>query len=161
MDAVQIGGKEVFAKVNFAILGFKPRTFSYPGSCATNTLVAKNIYCSTLHYIQLKTFCLKTFCQMFDNPATRPQLQALYNAEQSLLSFEGQQMQVTSHLIRLKIYRGHCSGFRTMEIQNPELYFKLYLSVMQGSAKIMEKLGSLTFQVQSPASTAFSAQIQI
>ena len=32
---------------------------------------------------------------MFDNPATRPQLQALYNAEQSLLSFEGQQMQVT------------------------------------------------------------------
>ena len=31
---------------------------------------------------------------MFDNPATRPQLQALYNAEQSLLSFEGQQMQV-------------------------------------------------------------------
>ena len=35
------------------------------------------------------------FSQMFDNPATRPQLQALYNAEQSLLSFEGQQMQVT------------------------------------------------------------------
>ena len=33
---------------------------------------------------------------MFDNPATRPQLQALYNAEQSLLSFEGQQMQVNS-----------------------------------------------------------------
>ena len=31
---------------------------------------------------------------MFDNVATRPQLQALYNAEQSLLSFEGQQMQV-------------------------------------------------------------------
>merc|ERR1719323_2031493 len=48
------------------------------------------------------------YYQMFDNPATRPQLQALYNAEQSLLSFEGQQM--------------------------------------QGSAKIMEKLGSLTFQ---------------
>jgi len=47
---------------------------------------------------------------MFDNPATRPQLQALYNAEQSLLSFEGQQM--------------------------------------QGSAKIMEKLGSLTFQTR-------------
>ena len=60
---------------------------------------------------------------MFDNPATRPQLQALYNAEQSLLSFEGQQMQVPSHLICLKIYRDHCSGFRIMEIQNPELYF--------------------------------------
>ena len=39
---------------------------------------------------------LQSVCsQMFDNPATRPQLQALYNAEQSLLSFEGQQMQVT------------------------------------------------------------------
>ena len=37
---------------------------------------------------------LKKHHQMFDNPATRPQLQALYNAEQSLLSFEGQQMQV-------------------------------------------------------------------
>ncbi|XP_023328238.1 probable nuclear transport factor 2 isoform X2 [Eurytemora carolleeae] len=30
---------------------------------------------------------------MFDNPATRHQLQALYNADQSLMSFEGQQMQ--------------------------------------------------------------------
>merc|ERR1712015_294194 len=44
---------------------------------------------------------------MFDNPATRGQLGALYNAEQSFLSFEGQQM--------------------------------------QGTAKIMEKLGSLSF----------------
>ena len=64
---------------------------------------------------------------MFDNPATRPQLQALYNAEQSLLSFEGQQMQVTSHLICLKIYRDHYSGFRIMEMQNPELYFIIIL----------------------------------
>ena len=40
---------------------------------------------------------------MFDNPATRPQLQALYNAEQSLLSFEGQQMQVNSNSIFARI----------------------------------------------------------
>eukprot|EP00090_Calanus_glacialis_P014662 TRINITY_DN2349_c0_g1_i1.p1 TRINITY_DN2349_c0_g1~~TRINITY_DN2349_c0_g1_i1.p1 ORF type:complete len:132 (-),score=36.21 TRINITY_DN2349_c0_g1_i1:333-728(-) len=33
------------------------------------------------------------YYNMFDNPATRSQLQALYNADQSLLSFEGQQMQ--------------------------------------------------------------------
>jgi len=45
---------------------------------------------------------------MFDNTATRGQLSALYNSEQSFLSFEGQQM--------------------------------------QGTAKIMEKINSLTFQ---------------
>merc|ERR1712240_790030 len=60
------------------------------------------------------------YYQMFDNPATRPQLQALYNAEQSLLSFEGQQM--------------------------------------QGSAKIMEKLGSLTFQKIAHLITAVDCQ---
>jgi hypothetical protein len=57
---------------------------------------------------------------MFDNAATRPQLQALYNAEQSLLSFEGQQM--------------------------------------QGAAKIMEKLGSLTFQKIAHLITAVDCQ---
>ena len=41
MDSVQVG-KAVFVKVSFASLGFEPRTFSYPGSCATNTLLAKN-----------------------------------------------------------------------------------------------------------------------
>ena len=45
---------------------------------------------------------------MFDNAATRGELAKLYNAEQSFLSFEGQQM--------------------------------------QGTAKIMEKINSLTFQ---------------
>ena len=40
MDSVQVG-KAVFVKVSFASLGFEPRTFSYPGSCATNTLLAK------------------------------------------------------------------------------------------------------------------------
>jgi len=60
------------------------------------------------------------YYQMFDNPATRPQLQALYNAEQSLLSFEGQQM--------------------------------------QGAAKIMEKLGSLTFQKIAHLITAVDCQ---
>ena len=45
---------------------------------------------------------------MFDNPASRGELAKLYNAEQSFLSFEGQQM--------------------------------------QGTAKIMEKINSLTFQ---------------
>ena len=50
----------------------------------------------------------------------RPQLQALYNAEQSLLSFEGQQM--------------------------------------QGAAKIMEKLSSLTFQKIAHLITAVDCQ---
>jgi hypothetical protein len=48
------------------------------------------------------------YYSMFDNVATRGELSKLYNAEQSFLSFEGQQM--------------------------------------QGTAKIMEKLNSLTFQ---------------
>jgi len=63
------------------------------------------------------------YYQMFDNPATRPQLQALYNAEQSLLSFEGQQMQVTSHspkFISIS-HRGQCSRFRILELQNNNL----------------------------------------
>jgi len=50
----------------------------------------------------------KQYYAMFDNPATRGELAKLYNAEQSFLSFEGQQM--------------------------------------QGTAKIMEKISSLTFQ---------------
>ena len=40
MDSVQVG-KAVFVKVSFASLGIEPRTFSYPGSCATNSLLAK------------------------------------------------------------------------------------------------------------------------
>jgi len=60
------------------------------------------------------------YYQMFDNPTSRPQLQNLYNAEQSLLSFEGQQM--------------------------------------QGAAKIMEKLGSLTFQKIAHLITAVDCQ---
>jgi len=60
------------------------------------------------------------YYQMFDNPATRAQLQALYNAEQSLMSFEGQQM--------------------------------------QGAAKIMEKIGSLTFQKIQHLITAVDCQ---
>jgi len=59
-------------------------------------------------YEQIGKAFIDQYYQMFDNPATRANLQALYNAEQSLLSFEGQQM--------------------------------------QGAAKIMEKLGGLTFQ---------------
>jgi len=60
------------------------------------------------------------YYQMFDNPATRAQLQALYNADQSLMSFEGQQM--------------------------------------QGAAKIMEKLQSLTFQKIAHLITAVDCQ---
>jgi len=60
------------------------------------------------------------YYQMFDNPATRAQLQALYNSEQSLMSFEGQQM--------------------------------------QGAAKIMEKIQSLTFQKIAHLITAVDCQ---
>jgi len=60
------------------------------------------------------------YYQLFDNAATRGQLQALYNAEQSLMSFEGMQM--------------------------------------QGSAKIMEKLASLTFQKIQHIVTAVDCQ---
>ena len=50
MDSVQVG-KAVFVKVSFASLGFEPRTFSYPGSCATNTLLAK-IFLKYFHTLQ-------------------------------------------------------------------------------------------------------------
>jgi len=60
------------------------------------------------------------YYQMFDNAATRGQLQALYNADQSLMSFEGQQM--------------------------------------QGAAKIMEKIASLTFQKIAHLITAIDCQ---
>jgi len=60
------------------------------------------------NYEQIGKAFTQQYYDMFDNQATRANLQQLYNAEQSLLSFEGQQM--------------------------------------QGAAKIMEKLGSLTFQ---------------
>jgi len=60
------------------------------------------------NYEQIGKAFTQQYYDMFDNAATRANLQQLYNAEQSLLSFEGQQM--------------------------------------QGAVKIMEKLGSLTFQ---------------
>lgn len=60
------------------------------------------------------------YYQMFDNAATRGQLQALYNPEQSLMSFEGQQM--------------------------------------QGAAKIMEKIASLSFQKIAHLITAIDCQ---
>ena len=59
-------------------------------------------------YEQIGKAFTEQYYNIFDNAATRANLQQLYNPEQSLLSFEGQQM--------------------------------------QGAAKIMEKLGSLTFQ---------------
>jgi len=60
------------------------------------------------NYDQIGKAFTTQYYQLFDNPATRPQLQQMYNAEQSLMSFEGQQM--------------------------------------QGAAKIMEKIQTLTFQ---------------
>merc|ERR1712044_108842 len=60
------------------------------------------------NFNQIGEMFTKQYYSMFDNAATRGDLAKLYNAEQSFLSFEGQQM--------------------------------------QGTAKIMEKLNSLTFQ---------------
>jgi len=57
---------------------------------------------------------------LFDDAASRPQLVNLYNAEHSLLTFEGQQM--------------------------------------QGAAKIMEKIASLTFQKIAHLITAIDCQ---
>lgn len=57
---------------------------------------------------------------LFDDAAQRPQLVNLYNAEQSLMTFEGQQM--------------------------------------QGAAKIMEKIASLTFQKIAHLITAIDCQ---
>ena len=57
MDLVQVW-KAVFVKVSFASLGFEPRTFSYPGSCATNTLLAKKILnIKTLHCSEKGPYC--------------------------------------------------------------------------------------------------------
>eukprot|EP00088_Acartia_fossae_P014032 TRINITY_DN17477_c0_g1_i2.p1 TRINITY_DN17477_c0_g1~~TRINITY_DN17477_c0_g1_i2.p1 ORF type:complete len:144 (+),score=34.66 TRINITY_DN17477_c0_g1_i2:37-432(+) len=45
------------------------------------------------NYEQIGKAFTEQYYNMFDNPATRAQLSALYNADQSLMSFEGQQMQ--------------------------------------------------------------------
>jgi len=45
------------------------------------------------NYDQIGKAFVTQFYQMFDNAATRSQLQQMYNADQSLMSFEGQQMQ--------------------------------------------------------------------
>ena len=42
---------------------------------------------------------VQSYYQMFDNNATRGELAKLYNAEQSFLSFEGQQMQGTTKIM--------------------------------------------------------------
>ena len=52
MDSVQVG-KAVFVRVYFASLDFEPRTFSYPESCTTNTLLAKKLRVAICHYIQV------------------------------------------------------------------------------------------------------------
>lgn len=72
------------------------------------------------NYEQIGKAFTEQYYNMFDNPATRSQLQALYNPEQSLMSFEGQQM--------------------------------------QGTAKIMEKIQSLTFQKIAHLITAVDCQ---
>jgi len=72
------------------------------------------------NYEQIGKAFTQQYYALFDNPATRGQLQALYNAEQSLMSFEGQQM--------------------------------------QGAAKIMEKIASLTFQKIAHLITAVDCQ---
>eukprot|EP00088_Acartia_fossae_P013234 TRINITY_DN16899_c0_g1_i1.p1 TRINITY_DN16899_c0_g1~~TRINITY_DN16899_c0_g1_i1.p1 ORF type:complete len:132 (-),score=33.49 TRINITY_DN16899_c0_g1_i1:671-1066(-) len=45
------------------------------------------------NYDEIGKAFTQQYYALFDNPATRGQLQGLYNAEQSLMSFEGQQMQ--------------------------------------------------------------------
>jgi len=63
---------------------------------------------------------VEQYYALFDDPQRRPQLINLYNAEQSLMTFEGQQM--------------------------------------QGAAKIMEKIASLTFQKIAHVITAVDSQ---
>lgn len=45
------------------------------------------------HYEQIGKAFTEQYYNLFDNPATRANLSTLYNAEQSLMSFEGQAMQ--------------------------------------------------------------------
>jgi len=72
------------------------------------------------HYEQIGKAFTEQYYNLFDNPATRANLSTLYNAEQSLMSFEGQ--------------------------------------AMQGTAKIMEKIQSLTFQKIAHLVTAVDCQ---
>ena len=63
MDSVQVG-KAVFVKVSFASLGFEPRTFSYPGSCANNTLLAKK-FILLMIMVKAHTVCFVAICAFF------------------------------------------------------------------------------------------------
>lgn len=83
--------------------------------CADNDSMALNP-----NYESIGKAFTEQYYGLFDDPARRPQLVNLYNPEQSLMTFEGQQM--------------------------------------QGAAKIMEKIASLTFQKIQRNFTAVDAQ---
>ena len=96
---------------------------------------------------------------LFDDAAQRPQLVNLYNAEQSLMTFEGQQMQgcqmiTICPLAFRKCYPScHCVVF----LNKPQNVTFEYDTV-QGAAKIMEKIASLTFQKIAHLITAIDCQ---
>lgn len=72
------------------------------------------------NYEQIGKAFTEQYYALFDDAARRPQLMALYNENQSLMTFEGQQM--------------------------------------QGAAKIMEKIASLTFKNIAHIITAVDSQ---
>merc|ERR1712150_79282 len=85
-------------------------------------ILLKDLYTMTLNpqYEAIGRAFVQRFYMLFDDAAQRPQLAALYKADQSLMTFEGVSM--------------------------------------QGAAKIMEKISSLTFQRIAHSITAIDCQ---
>ena len=102
---------------------------------------------------------------LFDDAAQRPQLINLYNAEQSLMTFEGQQMQgrrrSDDHIHTKVLLLDFSSLVRIsiiVETKIETLFVMFPYDMAQGAAKIMEKIASLTFQKIAHLITAVDCQ---
>ena len=90
---------------------------------------------------------VQQYYTLFDDSNQRANLSQLYNPTESLMTFEGVQMQVDNSKSLNRVFLFYCISDRY------HLTFKL-----QGVQKIMEKIGSLTFQRVQHSITAIDCQ---
>ena len=91
---------------------------------------------------------VQQYYTLFDDANQRANLSQLYNPTESLMTFEGVQMQVNDKKILYRVFIFQCTIDKCHII-----FFKL-----QGVQKIMEKIGSLTFQRVQHSITAIDCQ---
>ena len=90
---------------------------------------------------------VQQYYTLFDDANQRANLSQLYNPTESLMTFEGVQMQVNNSKSLYRVFLFYCISDKY------HLIFKF-----QGVQKIMEKIGSLTFQRVQHSITAIDCQ---